>query len=731
MRTWLAVVLVLHSVAALALSVRPEVPVTPAELAPSRFTIGSNLATNGETYLAVWTDLRTRPGAAYASRLRADGTRLDPVGIRIAPNSYAGAVVWNGSAFLLTYLQDATVMARTLTPEGILGEPHALFTTGSPASQFRMRMATNGDSALLVTSDHNGILLDPDGRKRREIDFGWKLSQFAVGASGSTYLVASPRFNLELKTQIVTAGGELGATQVLMDTVRNGVDVSGDGERFLVAWARGNLYAQFLTREGAKIDTPIMLTDVPNVNASSHFLTRAIRRGDEYVLLYQTSSLQPSGTLRLGNDGSVRGPFLANPNAHLGDIVATSTNGAVLASDGQALNAAFFDAGAPAPLRDVTPVSLAGKQQGQVQLARLGSGLAVAWRTDADVPQLSLSRGPGSTPVTVVEDYATLVDAVADDGTVWVFWTAEEQSKLFTRRFTETLEAIDAEPVFVLNVSDSELAVAAGGGVAVVVRTRSQGPYDSEPEGAHVEAHILHGMTTGVTATNVAIASLPGADRVPAIAWTGEDFLIAWANPEPQSMPLRTIATDDVYTGIQPDDRILAVHLTTAGDVRESQPIEVTASKHIDVLRVANGIAVWQTYESSDLASRRHTYAVRIARGAIVADLGGENTYLSSVAPDGGGFVLTRALPVDGTTIAPEVLTVSANLAVTGSAQLPPITVDSYYDDINPYDAEVLGGPERTLGYSRIEAGAYGHEQRVFLRQITETRRRRAVRFLQ
>lgn len=103
MRLLLAATLLLRALPALALAFQAEIPVSPTQLAPSRMTLDPKIATDGDLYVAIWTDYRSRPGAAYAARLRADGTLLDRVGIRVAPHSQAGAVIWSGRAFLITY----------------------------------------------------------------------------------------------------------------------------------------------------------------------------------------------------------------------------------------------------------------------------------------------------------------------------------------------------------------------------------------------------------------------------------------------------------------------------------------------------------------------------------------------------------------------------------------------------------------------------------------------------
>ena len=733
MRFLLTAVLILRAASLPALGIQSEIPLSRAELAPTPFTRHQQIASNGETYVAVWTDYRMSPGTTWAARLRADGTLLDRVGILVAPNSQAGAVIWSGQTFLIAYLQEGMVTVRALSPEGILGEPIEVFGNYVLPEVYRMRMATNGDSVLLVTSDATAALLGLDGHERRQISFPWLFAQRGVGvaAAGSTYLVAVGTQHGSLRTQIVTAEGDFGASAVLMsDTEEYGAEVASDGERFLVAWGRGNLYAQFVTGEGVPVEPQMMLTAVEPAYFYSHTVTRLVRRGDEYLLAYRTWDGAPFDTMRLGNDGENRGPLLTGFDGEILDVVVHEGRGAILGTDpAHVLSAAFFDGGTPAALRNRTAVSVSGKQQAQLRFARLDDGIAAAWAVEQRDPALMLSRGPGSNPVLVATGRPTLIDVVVESGAIWVLWIGEDD-KLYARRFTPQLEAIDPQPVpFAESVGwAGDTSAAAGGGVVVVVHNGAQGPFGLEPEGPHIGAHILRGSASGIHTTAAAVASVDGYDRLPAISWTGDAFLVAWANATGYYAPLRAIRTDDVSSPYKPDDRILAVRMTAAGELLDASPVEVARSKHLDALSVADTALVWQTYETPNLSSRRHTYAARAVANAPVVDLGGEDTYFGAFTSDDGGYLLTRATVVDSTTIRPEILRLDASLAVTETVRPQPFTVNSIYWGWNPFDGDVIGGPLRMIGYSRIAGEEYGHTRRIFVRRLSETNRRRALR---
>lgn len=724
MRKLFVLALLFAAVPLLALNVLPEVPLSPAEFAPSRYATAAGIATNGDVYVAVWTDLRASK-ETFAARVRADGTLLDPAGIRVAANSQAGAVIWSGSAFLIAYLEGAMtypepgmVKVRALSPDGTLGAPVDMFANYVLPQTYSMRMATNGDSVLLVTSEANGAILGPDGHQRRKLTFPWLFAQhgFGVAAAGSTYLVAAGTHDGLLKTQIVTAEGDFGVLRTEAEGDVSGIEIASDGERFLVVWAAGNLYAQFVTREGAPVEPKFAITDDP-----PHGLIRLVRRGGEYVLVYRTAGDPPYDTLRLSDNGEKRGPLLTDFEGEIDDIVPNGEGGAVLGRKDKLLTAAFFDAGTPAALGNEAPVSFSGRRQSQVRLAAAVDGMVAAWVFgDAGVSEVRLSRGPGSTPVLVAEGgEQSLIDVVVENGTIWVLWVRDEK-ELYARRFTLELQAVDPQPVHVapLPTFDDYLELSAAGGGGAVVVVCDDAPEIPEPASPHIRAYVLRAATSSIDVKTVAVASETGHDHHPAVAWNGNAFVIAWAN-----------ATSYYYpSAYQPDDRILMKRMSANGEMLDASSTEITRSVHLDELRIANGAIVWQTYQTPNLSSRRHTYAARAVANATVIDLGGEDTFFGDLASDDGGLILTRMKTADFYTLEPEVLTLDASLGVTSSVALPPIPGEPFAPGLSRFDADVIGGALRTIAYSRISDAEYGHAARVFVRRLTASHRRRPLR---
>jgi hypothetical protein len=732
MRTLTALLLLVLTIpAAAAIHLSAESPLSSAQLGPTTAEYDAQIATDGETYVALWTDYRTTRPAVYATRFRRDGTLLDTVGVQIAPSGKAGAVIWSGRTFLIAYLHENVVRVRSLAPDGTLGAPVGLFGNTVPAESYRMRMATNGDSVLLVTSDAAAALIDLDGTLRRRIAMPWEQIRNAIGvaAAGSEYLVAASA-DLKVKTQLVHANGDLGPQQSLARGTPYGVEVASDGDRFLVIWAIGHLQAAFVARSGAAVEPVLTLT--PSATPPPHPATRGlidlVWRGSEYLLVYADfEPYQPYLTMRIAADGTPAGPLFTDDRWSIVSVV-TAPDGSValLGLNHYVLTGAFLDAQG-STLQDETRVAVAARSQQDIHLTALPSGLAAGWieRDQETGKTLHLSRGPGFAPLLVSEEVEVLIDVVTEGTAIWVVWTTEDAT-LYARRYTSALQALDPAPVAVgtLDAPGAAAAVAAGGGSVIVVSTSLHNG-GVEPQAPHIVAHVLRGGE-GITATTTEVASEPGLDHDPAVAWNGSAFVVAWANALGYSSG-SAIRTNDVFTGFFPDDRILTVQLDALGRRHADAPVEIARGKAIETLTIAQGArhtaVAWQPYEAPNLSSRRHTYAALAVPQSAVIDLGGEDMHLASFAAHEDGFLLARAA-VNGETriVQPEVLELDASLRITDRVQLAPFMSEIAYQR-KSFDADVLGGPVASLAYARI-----ADVSRLFMRRLLESQRRRTSR---
>ncbi len=717
-----ALVVAVLAVPALAnpLAFRAERPVTPAEYAPVTHILSSpHVAANGEIYLALWTDRRGGPPTLYAARLRADGTAIDRVGVRIAPGAYAGSVIWTGRSFLMSYVLGLKIYVRTMAADGTLGEPIAVIERDYDAAT-DVRMATNGATVLIVEPGAKGALLDLDGHKLRDVQFGWTEDPYNgidVAAAGSTYLAAAAAQNLVVQT--VSASGQAGPVRPLASDVTAGVAIGSDGERFLALWSRNNLYAQVVGTDGAPIGTERQLTTLPAGTAQPwgvHDPDVEWRNGEFFATFVDWEGRAVHG-MRLARDGTpvsqpARSAGRTTSEAHL----ATRGEGGVTVwlELAGGIHAGFFDAQSVAgtdPFREVVPVSVAAHPQYGVKLARSGAMTFAAWIEVTDTSrEIRLAHTTGQRPVTVAAA-DRMVDLLVQDGVLWVIGGLE--GELVVRRYDTQLRPIDAAPMYVtFNGNPNDYAAAAGDGAVAVASWH----YDGTTSDVHLA--LIRPEGPDLLTTPVEVAHTPFIDHSVAVAWNGSEFVVAWAHQTapPGNFPIE-----------QPPDIVLAARVNTWGEVLDATPITVAVQGEI-VRRVlaaptANGVAVvWDG---------TRTYASLL--DGTIHDLGGEGTKLGALAPHDGGLLLARGTTAFGpvpelatTTI--EYLVLDASLGIEDSGALPPFESDSFWSS-SGIDFDILGGLTAVVAYPQIVHGAeYGGVARVYVRSAGKDGRRRSVR---
>jgi hypothetical protein len=705
----------------------PELAVAPAEYGPT-FGTDAQVATSGEVYAAIWTDSRVHNHMAYVTRFRPDGTVLDAVGTVIPGSRQAGAIVWTGRAFLLSYIdQKGNATARTLTVEGALGDPVELFNIFYLGTT-RLRMATNGETVLIVSSQATVAILDLDGRKIHQFAMPWSAAyDVDAAAAGTNYLVAGVE-QTNVITQLVRNHGELGPSNVSTGAF---VSVASDGGRFLVVSGGDALRSQLVTRDGLPDGASRELARTRVYPAS------AVWRGGEYLLTYQKDT--DTFTQRLNEDGALTGSVvtinlgtLIRGGIFVSDMATAEGEGVVVGNAGSAgLVAAFFDAQSVTtakPLKYTSRIAQSARKQSQTQLARNGLGRIAGWvevNPDTGGNEIRISAGIYEDPVVVDTAAFRIVDIVVESGVVWVVWTADDA--IYTRRYTPALDAIDPAPVKlhdVVELSRTEVAVAAGDGAVAVVFHTGPGAWNA----TQVEAYVLRSKTAGVEMRHAVVSADKGRDHDVAVAFDGVHFVVAWAN---------ATTFDSHRPNDTLDDDVLTRRLSTTGG-----PLGATATlargKSVDTLRAArgeNGVAVvWQTFESPDFTVRRRTYGAYAATG-VVKDLGGEDLVLASLVDFGGGFLLARGSITEEVLRAPiaqlEVVALDGELTPTDTMTLPEYEIDTFWRDyglVEAFDADLLGGPSPLLAYSRVSKEV-GGVSRVFTRDTREVRpRRRGVR---
>ena len=101
------------------------------------------LASDGDGYLAVWSDYRAARPALIATRIRSTGEVLDPTGIFIAPHDSQASIVWNGERYLVFFAGEDALRMTTIDRDGVVSGPFALIE-----HVFEAAVATNGSRIL-------------------------------------------------------------------------------------------------------------------------------------------------------------------------------------------------------------------------------------------------------------------------------------------------------------------------------------------------------------------------------------------------------------------------------------------------------------------------------------------------------------------------------------------------------------------------------------------------------
>ncbi|WP_437670578.1 hypothetical protein [Sorangium sp. So ce131] len=141
---------------------------------------GPAAAFDGTRYLVAWTDVRTQRPSVYGARVAADGTVLDPYGIRIFedtsppaagnPNLDNVGVAFDGTNFLVIADVAGEVRGARVSPAGVVLDPHG-FAISAGGDSYGPTVGFDGANyvvawARLGGSAGNGIYwaeVTPDG----------------------------------------------------------------------------------------------------------------------------------------------------------------------------------------------------------------------------------------------------------------------------------------------------------------------------------------------------------------------------------------------------------------------------------------------------------------------------------------------------------------------------------------------------------------------------------------
>lgn len=651
----------------------------------------ARVAASDDGALVVWSDGRTGESEwkVYGARLGRTGAVLDRQGLLIA-SGIAGDVVWTGRAYLVAYAVHPLVYVRTVSPEGILGDPIPIVETDWVAAH-TVRLATDGSTVLLMTNSGRGAVLTLDGEKRRALDFGivpspeWGLD--LAGSNDGYGLVsvvaegvAFRRIRADSDEPARLLPGSKGAATVAL---------ASDGTGFLAAYDSKTGIVPHLRAHRIGDDAVHDLADF-----ASGF-PKIVWRGSDYLITFTNRANVDALAVPVSAAGEPLGaPAIfataTPPSQPDADRRPDGTGVAAWVSGYSRVEVGFFDAAGLAPA-DVAPVSFSAPEQRLVRVATRGNDVFTMWLEAQDGSRsVRLGRGIDGQVLTLATGEVLPVDVVVDGNVVWAIWT--QWPGLAVRRFTPALVPIDAAPVplpgfFLVEEFGRRPRIAAGGGSLVLAAENGE----REPG---ISVSVVR-VVDGAADLRHHLLVTDFLSSHPAVAWNGTEFVVVWANAQ------------DLFEYWTPpvDEHLVMQRVGADGVLRDAAPVTLSSDpgrsiRAVEAVRSGDDVAVfWQTAPLRDYATR-DTAALRVRSGERHAIGNPLQRSLRAVATVGERFLMLWSHE----DVEYVLLSEDFGEIERGLAPLPPTDF-----------ALATAGPRPVAGYARV-VDEYGRVFRAFVR---------------
>jgi MYXO-CTERM domain-containing protein len=339
------------------------VPGTSGAVAPgftARSQRVSGVASDGHTYFVVWTDARGPEDGErglYGARIAADGTPLDPEGIRISTEPvHRAGVVFDGASFLVTWVQYSVEGGPTkavhVSPDGALLDTEPLLMPRS-WEPLDLAAASDGTHTLVAgPSDPDSylgaVLLDQDGKAASEVVHplvdGRRVLAIssAVSFDGAGYLVVWHGYETVFGQRVDALGSLLGESFVIAGEVETTActRAASGGGNHLVVWHDGNgsILATRVSPAGEVLDAAGRLITAA-ADASETNCPAVAFDGERFVVAWRAPSAVDESAMDLygaevGPDGEVLGQFTISddPESEGRAFLAAGEDGQVLAA---------------------------------------------------------------------------------------------------------------------------------------------------------------------------------------------------------------------------------------------------------------------------------------------------------------------------------------------------------------------------------------------------------------
>jgi hypothetical protein len=337
---------------------RPDVALPVVSLGANS-QLAPAIAWDGSNQLVAWADRRQDPNgnlvfSVYAGRVSGTGQILDGSGVRVSKR-YAEAalsvdVAFNGTNYLVVWIDPGGVFSRRMAPDGTLLDPAPVRLARADGQLLTATVASNGSNWVAAwfsnpvtgSNEVRAALVRPDGtvgsRTTVSTDV-YALPGMDIGSDGTEYLVAwssdaGGQTGIDLLGARLTAGGQLIDTTPFAISVANDPQtypsVSNNSDPFLVTWEdyrnfstqKYDVYGSRIGSDATVLDPagiPIGAAPSPDTRPSSNW------DGTNWLVAWLlTSSVQRIVCARVGPDGTVLdAPNTVGSSAHTGSVAAT------------------------------------------------------------------------------------------------------------------------------------------------------------------------------------------------------------------------------------------------------------------------------------------------------------------------------------------------------------------------------------------------------------------------
>jgi hypothetical protein len=528
-------------------------------------------ATDGRDFLLVWTDRRGGEPAVFATRVAADGTVLDPEGIRISRSDRTGsqpAVAWMGSAYIVVWRGEEGCEFRRLARDGrfIDAGPRPIL---EPQANSPRVAVSDGVTLVAASRWQHGVeiaVIDSFGVARTMSRLPWNAFDLACADTGCL-IVGHTSLGRIVGRRVARTGELLDATDRVLATDAMEPRVAASDSRFLVAWHDLSSWSSPSRRLWARgLDSePFLVAQTTKgsilratVSASGHGFLVAWTQHRERPVLRGAPRIESEPTPRIEvrakriGDAEDEELMIAS-NAVASEAPSISGNGVSHLASWIEPTANPWNGKIAAAVADRRiPVTRTATPQREPNVVACGDHLLVVWAEDlhGDDGFSILARrfqrsgaAIDATPIRIAESASVQENPVAafDGRSYFVAWS--ENGRIRARGLASDGTVISEVLEFSGAARKAPAIAAMDRGFAVL-----HGVDDAQGRQQLVVSRVV-----GETVARTELGSWSGSGH--AIGWNGSELVAAWTQP---------------YAG-----RVLAARVSADGVLLDGEPILV------------------------------------------------------------------------------------------------------------------------------------------------------------